>query len=212
MAGGKGKRLLPLTKKIPKAMVKVFGKPMLEHIIINAKKCGFRNFIISINYIGKKIKNYFKSGSKLDIKINYIEEKKPLGTAGSLYHLKKNENQTVLVSNCDIISDADYGDIIDYHRSNKALATMVVRRYENRNPYGVISTKGNRFLAYDEKPFSQENINAGIYVFESKVFKFLKKDKYFDMTELFIYLEKKKKKVIVYPIYENWQDFGQKNK
>ena len=89
MAGGMGKRLLPLTKEKPKALIDAFGKPMLEHVLLKIKKCGFKNFIVSINYLGSMIKNYFSTGKKLGIKIEYIEEKKFLGTAGSLFYLKK---------------------------------------------------------------------------------------------------------------------------
>ena len=102
MAGGMGKRLLTLTKEKTKALIDAFGKPMLEHVILKIKKCGFKNFIVSINYLGPLIKNYFSTGKKLGIKIEYIEEKKFLGTAGSLFYLKKLKKQTVLVTNCDV--------------------------------------------------------------------------------------------------------------
>lgn len=210
MAGGKGKRLLPYTAKNPKPLVKVFGRPMIEHIIIKAKKNGFEDFILSVNHMKSKIKKYLKNGKKLKVKINYIEETKPLGTAGSLSLLKKDKMQNVLVSNCDVLSDLDYGDVLDYHISNKADATMVVRRFENKNQYGVIKIKGNNFLDYEEKPITLENINAGIYVFNSNVFKYLKINQKIDMTEFFLKLKKKNKKVKIYPIYENWADFGQK--
>ena len=210
LAGGLGKRLLPLTKSKPKALIKAFGKPMLEHVVLKIKKCGFKNFIFSINYLGSMIKDYFSSGEKIGVKINYIEEKSFLGTAGSLCYLKNLENQIILVTNCDVISEIDYGDAVDYHKSNRADATMVVHRYETQNPFGVIETKGNNFLSYNEKPIKYENINAGIYIFESDVFKYLKDEKYKDMPEFFMSLTKAKKKVIVYPIYETWHDLGQK--
>ena len=210
MAGGKGTRLYPVTKTKPKALVKVYGRPMLEHIISNAKSCGFNNFTISIKHFGNKIKKYFQNGKKLNTKIEYLTENKPLGTAGSLYKFAKKKNQTVVVSNCDVISDLDYSDVLKYHKKNKALATMVVIQHENTNPYGVVTAKGNRFLGYLEKPLRIERINAGIYVFETKVFKFIQKNKYLDMNIFFSNLLKQKKKIIVYPIYEKWQDFGQK--
>lgn len=145
MAGGFGKRLLPLTSAAPKALLEVYGKPMLENIVLKIKKSGFRNFILSINYLGNKIKDYFSFGEKLDVKIEYIEEKKPLGTAGSLSYLKNLNDQTILVTNCDVISEIDYSDAIDYHELHKADATMVVNRFETQNPYGVIETDGNIF-------------------------------------------------------------------
>ncbi len=211
MAGGLGKRLLPLTKKKPKALIKIFNKPMIEHIIIRAKKFGFHNFILSINYLGNHIKKYFKNKKNLKVKISYIEEKNPLGTAGSLYLLKNIKDKHVLVTNCDVVSDIDYADVIDYHRLNQADVTMVVKRYETKNPFGVIETKGNNFVAYYEKPVKYENINAGIYVFNVKNFKFLKNEQHKDMNEFFDDLIKLKKKVIVYPVYETWADLGTKN-
>jgi len=211
MAGGLGKRLLPLTKNKPKALINVFGKPMLEHIVTKIKRCGFKNFIFSVNYFGSMIRKYFLSGGKLGVKINYIEEKKPLGTAGSLCYLKNLESQTILVTNCDIISEIDYGDAIDYHELHRADATMVVHRYGTQNPFGVIETKGNTFHSYHEKPIKYENINAGIYIFKTDVLKYLQNEKYKDMPEFFKTLSKAKKKVIVYPIYEFWHDLGYKN-
>jgi len=168
MAGGFGKRLLPLTKKKPKALIQVFNKPMIEHVMIRAKKLGFFNFIISINYLGNQIKSYFKNKKNLKVKISYIREKKPLGTAGSLYLLKNLKDKYVIVTNCDVISDIDYSDVIDYHALNGADVTMVVKRYETKYPFGVIETKGKNFKAYYEKPVKYENINAGIYVFNVK--------------------------------------------
>ena len=211
MAGGLGKRLLPLTKKKPKALIPVFDEPMLKHVILRAKKCGFRNFVISINYLGSMIKDHFSSGKKLDSNISYIEEKFFLGTAGSLCYLKSLKNESIIVTNCDIISDIDYSDALDYHRTNKADATMVVRRYEIKNPFGVIETKKNNFISYKEKPIKYENINAGIYIIESKVLKYIDHEVPLDMPEFFEKLVVKKKRVIVYPIHESWQDLGQKN-
>ena len=201
MAGGKGKRLLPHTINTPKPLVKVFNKPMLEHIIIKARNNGFKNFFLSVNYLKLKIKRYFSDGKKLNVRINYLEEKQPLGTAGSLYLLKNLKNQNIIVSNCDVISDLDFGDLLDYHISNKSDATMAVRRFEKKNQYGVIKAQGKKFISYDEKPLTLENINAGIYVLNSKVLKIIKPNTKIDMTEFFLILKKKKKNVNIYPIY-----------
>ena len=110
----------------------------------------------------------------------------------------------------DVISEIDYSDAIDYHESHKADATMVVNRFETQNPYGVIETDGNIFRSYEEKPIKHENINTGIYIFNSEVFKYIEEEKYLDMPDLFTKLSNLKKKVIVYPIYEKWQDLGHK--
>ena len=110
-----------------------------------------------------------------------------------------------------MISDIDYGDAIDYHKLHQADVTMVVRRHETQNPFGVVETKGNNFYSYHEKPIKHENVNAGIYIFESKILKYLEDEKYKDMPEFFTTLVAERKKVIVYPIYESWHDLGQKN-
>ena len=212
MAGGKGKRLLPLTKKKPKALIEAMGRPMTERLILNAKKNGFNNFIITINYLGEMIKKHFQDGKKFKVKINYIKERKFLGTAGSLYNLRTKKNHTVLVTNCDILSEVNYGNIIDYHLKNKASATIVVKKFENKNPYGVITASGNRFVSFQEKPVKIENINAGIYVFENKLFRLIKKNKFLEMTDFFKIINKKNNKIIVYPILEDWSDFGQQKK
>ena len=211
MTGGLGKRLLPATKNKPKGLISIFGKPMLEHVILQIKKSGFVNFTFSINYLGNMIKDHFSSGKKFKVNIDYIEEKAPLGTAGSLCYLKKLSDQTILVTNCDIISDIDYGDALDYHITNSADATMVVRRYGTKNPFGVIKTDGNKFISHEEKPVRYENINAGIYIIETSALKFLEDEKYQEMTDFFTKLSQYGKKVIVYPIYESWSDYGQKN-
>ena len=124
--------------------------------------------------------------------------------------LKNIKDKYVLVTNCDVVSDIDYSDVIDYHKFNNADVTMVVKRYERKNPFGVIETKGNNFVAYYEKPVKYENINAGIYVFNKKNFKYLKKEKHKDMNKFFEDLVKLGKKVIVYPVYESRTDLGTK--
>ncbi len=192
MAGGKGTRLLPKTLKTPKALIKINGKPMLEHILTNAKKNGFFNFLISVNYLKKKIKNYFKDGDLFQSKISYIEENKPLGTAGSLSLLKIKKKQDIIVTNCDIISNLNYKDLLNFHQKNKSDATMAVWRFEKKNQYGVIKAKGKKLLGIEEKPIIFQNINLGIYVLKSSVFKYLKKNSKIEMTDFFLSLKKKK--------------------
>lgn len=210
MAGGLGKRMLPETKIIPKAMIKVSGVPMIEHVVLQAKKCGFFNFTFSINYLGNKIKEYFSSGKKLNVSVKYIEEKSFLGTAGSLCYLKNLNDQPIVVTNCDVLSSMDYGDALDYHKANSADATMVVHNYKTHNSFGVIKTNGKKFISCEEKPIRYENINAGIYILNSKVLKHIEHEKKLEMPDFFKKLKKKGKKVIVYPIYEFWNDLGQK--
>tara|TARA_B100000965_G_scaffold164206_1_gene136694 strand:+ start:8946 stop:9986 length:1041 start_codon:yes stop_codon:yes gene_type:complete len=209
MAGGFGKRLRPFTNNIPKPMIKIANKPILEHIILNAKTYGFKNFVISVHYLHKKVTKHFENGKKLNIKIKYIHEKKPKGTAASLRILKSNKNIPILVTNGDVISSVDYAKIIDYHKKNNSDATVVIRNITQKNPYGVVKLKKTKITGFSEKENLVLNINTGIYVLNSKVLKFLNKDKE-DMPDFLEKLLKKKKKILAYPIYENWIDIGTK--
>lgn len=208
MAGGKGTRLGKYTKNCPKPLLPVNGKPMLEQIIDRARIQGFENFVISINYLGKMIENYFGNGKKLDVKINYIKENQPLGTAGSLSLLSPKPEHPFIVSNCDIMTDINYEDLLNFHNNHKADATMAVRIHEWENPYGVVRTKGIDIVDFEEKPIVRNNINAGVYVLEPSVIKEIKKNKNLDMPDLFELLKKKNLKTIVYPVHELWLDVG----
>lgn len=208
MAGGKGTRLRPLTNSLPKPLLKVKGKPILENIIIKAKKEGFKNFYISINYLGHMIERYFLDGKKWDVKIKYIKEKTPLGTAGSLRLIRSCIKNNFIVLNADVLSNVSFSDILDFHIKNKASATMTVRSHKIQHPFGIVKTKGMKIANFEEKPIINSYVNAGVYVLTPSIFKFFKKQKTFDMPDLFIWLKEKNKKVIVFPIHENWIDLG----
>lgn len=209
MAGGKGFRLRPLTEKTPKPLLLVNNKPLIENIIINAKNKGLRNFIISINYLGKKIKKYLGNGKRYNVKIEYIEEKKPLGTAGALGLIKKFDSPIIL-SNSDIISNINYNEMIKYHKKKKALITVSAKIIKNTINYGNIITSGSRIKNIIEKPSRETKINAGIYIVDSKIKKYIKKNEYLDMTTLINQLIKKKLKVEIFPLHESWTDYGLK--
>jgi len=208
MAGGKGKRMLPYTRKCPKPLLRLANKPILEHILIRAKSEGFDNFVFSINYLGHMIKNFFENGKNWGVHIKYIEEKFPLGTAGSLSLLNPKPRLPFIVCNGDIISEIRFKKLLNFHIENKAIATMVVKPHELRNPYGVVKTKGNGIVDLKEKPISRSYINAGVYIFDPIVLKYLKKNKALDMNMLFQSLIRKSKKVIAYTAYESWSDVG----
>lgn len=208
MAGGKGKRLLPFTKKTPKPMLKIMGKPIIERIIINAKNRGFNDFIIVINYLGKKIQNYLGDGKKLGISIRYVKENSFLGTAGSLSLLNLNSDKSFVVSNGDILSDINYDKLLYFHESNKADFSLAVKSYEMQNPFGVIKTDGERIVDIYEKPIQSSFINAGIYVIKPKTLKYIKKNKYLNITDFIKILKKKNKKILIYHFNEHWVDIG----
>jgi dTDP-glucose pyrophosphorylase len=208
MAGGIGKRLLPHTENCPKPMLEVSGKPILEHIIERAKSEGFINFIISINYLGEMIENYFGNGEKLGVNIDYIREKKPLGTAGALSLLNLKTEEPFIVSNGDVITDIRYGELLDFHIKNNSTATMAVNLYEWQNPYGVVGLNGIEITGFDEKPINRTHINAGVYALSKNALTFFKKDSPCDMPKLFEQLRASSEKIIAYPMHEPWLDVG----
>jgi NDP-sugar pyrophosphorylase family protein len=208
MAGGKGKRMLPYTKKCPKPLLLLDNKPILEHILNKAKSDGFQNFYLSINYLGHMIKNFFGKGKNLGINIKYIQESFPLGTAGSLSLLRPKPKIPFIVSNGDVISEIGFKNLLDFHIKNKAFATVAVKPYQLRNPYGVVKTNGNEITDLEEKPISKSYVNAGVYAFDPIVLKYIEKNKILDMNKLIKDLINKSKKVIAYTAYESWFDVG----
>ena len=209
MAGGKGTRLRPLTNKTPKPLLIVKGRSIIEQIISVAKRQGIKKFHISIHYLGYKIKKFLGDGSKYGVKINYLEEKKPFGTAGSI-KLLKNFNKPIIVSNADIISNISYYEMIKYHNKHKSLITVSAKIIDEKNNYGRIIFKGNRISKIIEKPKNKFLINAGIYIISPRIKKYLRSKNYFDMTDLIDSATKINDKIHVFPLYENWYDYGNK--
>lgn len=208
MAGGKGIRLRPYTEKCPKPLLKIAGKPILEYIISNARDEGFVNFTISVNYLGHLIKEHFLNGESLKVNINYINEKNPLGTAGALSLINEKIEQDIIVINGDVMSNVSLQSVLLFHKKNKADATMVTRQFEQVNPYGVVHTKNIRITHFEEKPIVKSNINAGIYVLKPFVIKELIKNEPITMPEILEKLIAKNKKVIAFPLHEEWMDIG----
>ena len=208
MAGGIGSRLRPQTSNCPKPMLEVNGKPILEIVIENCIKYGFKEFYISVNYLKDIIKKYFKDGKKWGIKINYLEESEPLGTAGSLSLLPENIEHDFLVLNGDVLTKFNPKRLLEFHSNHKAIATLTVREYVMNVPFGVIETEGVQFKEIIEKPSYKKNVNAGVYAFNPSVLDLVKKEKKLDMPELFKRLQNIESKVIVCPIHEYWLDIG----
>jgi len=211
MAGGKGTRLMPLTKKLPKPLLKIKGVPIIEKIILNFRDQGFKNFIISVNYLGYKIKRYLGKGKKLKVNISYIHEKNTLGTAGSLSLIDiKKIKFPIIVTNSDLISEIDYNNLIDYHNNKKSDLTICSKNKVFEMPYGEIIQYHDQVKKIIEKPSIYHLVNAGVYVVNKALIKNLKKNKKLMMNELITHQLKKNKKVFSYPIYENWIDIGNK--
>ena len=208
MAGGMGTRLLPYTESCPKPLLPVAGKPMLEHIIQRAKLEGFNHFVIAINYLGHMIEEHLNNGEHLGVRIDYLREKLPLGTAGALSLLDPLPDTPFVVTNGDLITDIRYGDMLDFHYRHTAVATMAVRLHEWQHPFGVVQTQGIEIVGFEEKPVARNNINAGVYVLDPTALGFLTKSSHCDMPTLFEQLKKNTLRTVAYPMHEPWLDVG----
>ncbi len=208
MAGGQGSRLRPQTENCPKPLLLVGGKPMLEHILERAKANGFQHFVVAVHYLGHMIEEYFGDGSRWQIKIEYLREDSPLGTAGALALLNPRPNLPFLVSNGDVLTDIHYGEVLDFHCRHQASATMAVRQHEWQHPFGVVRTKGVDIIGFEEKPVTRSHINAGIYVLEPESLNALAAGEHCDMPTLFGRLQERAARTIVYPMHEPWLDVG----
>jgi len=208
MAGGMGARLRPHTENCPKPMLFVTGKPMLEHIIDRAKLEGFSRFVLAIHYLGKMVEDHFGQGDKLGVKIDYLREKSPLGTAGALGLLSPIPDAPFVVTNGDLVTDIRFGELIDFHIRHAAIATMAVRVHEWQHPFGVVQTQGVDIVGLEEKPVARSHINAGVYALSPDALKGLKAGDHCDMPTLFLRLQADAKRTVAYPMHEPWLDVG----
>ena len=207
MAGGLGTRLRPLTENIPKTMLKVGGKPILQIIIEKFYKQGFREITLCVNYKSHIIEDYFEDGTKFDVNISYVKELKRMGTAGALGLINDIGSTPFIVTNGDILTEVEYGKMLEFHIQKKSLATMGVREYSYQNPYGVIREKMGIIQSIEEKPYYNFLVNSGIYILDPLVINKIPKDTYFDMTNLFEQLMPSQR-TYSYPIRDYWIDIG----
>lgn len=209
MAGGLGSRLSPLTDECPKPMLKVGNKPLLETILENFIEYGFHQFYISVNYMADVVKSYFGDGSRWGVDICYLHEDQRLGTAGALGLLPKKPTEALLVMNGDLLTKVNFKQLLDFHSTHQAQATMCVREYDFQVPYGVVKIDAHRITSIDEKPIQRFFINAGIYALEPEALDLIPSNTYFDMPLLFKKLIEQQKETAVFPIREYWLDIGQ---
>jgi len=177
LAGGKGLRMKPMTNFIPKPMLRIQDKPILEHNIDLLKKHGIKDVIISIGYKGEHIKEYFGDGSQFGVNISYVEEDEPMGTAGPLNMLKDKINDTFILMNGDELKEIDLEDMFMFHRKNKSSATIALTTVEDPSSYGVAVMNGNKVMTFVEKPSKERApsklISAGLYILEPEVLKMI---------------------------------------
>jgi len=207
MVGGDGMRLRPLTKNIPKPMLKVGNKPILHTIVEKFADSGYVNIVMCVNYKSKVIQDYFGDGSKFGVTIEYILEKNKMGTAGALSLLKKKLTKPFFVMNGDLLTNLDFEKMLDFHLENDSKATMCVREYNAEVPYGVVNLIDENIVSIEEKPKHTFFVNAGIYILDPECIKLIPK-KFYDMPTLFKKIILNNKKAISFPLQEYWLDIG----
>jgi dTDP-glucose pyrophosphorylase len=208
MAGGFGTRLRPLTENVPKVMLKVGSRPILETIMMGFIDHGFSEFYISVYYLADQIREYFGDGSRWGVDIHYIQEDKPLGTGGSLSLLPEHINEPIIMMNGDLLTNVNFNSLLNFHNAKQSIATMCVREYTMEVPYGVIEADNMRITSIVEKPKQKYFVNAGIYVLSPEVFKSIPKQHRQDMPDLFNDQIRLRKNVMMYPVHEYWLDIG----
>jgi len=208
MAGGFGTRLRPLTEDLPKPMLPIGDRPIMEHIIAQMRGAGIRQVNVTTHFQPEKIRAHFGDGQGFGVSLNYVEEDSPLGTAGAL-GLMTAPDEPLLVINGDILTQVDFRAMISFHRETGADLTLGVRRYDFQVPYGVIETNGAMVKSLQEKPALNFLVSAGIYLLEPHIHPLIPKGQHFDMTDLINALLAAGRPVASFPIVEYWLDIGQ---
>jgi NDP-sugar pyrophosphorylase family protein len=210
MAGGKGTRLDPFTRILPKPLIPIGDKPIIELIMEKFVEYGIKHFIVSLNHKARMVKSYFEE-AKRAFRIQYVIEDKPLGTAGALRLLAKKLKETFIVTNCDIIINCDYAELVDFHARSRNDLTIVVSCRNFVIPYGVCDIEhGGVLKSMREKPGYDVLVNTGMYVVEPKLIRLIPAGKDFNFTDLITRAKELKMKVGVFPISEaSWLDIGQ---
>lgn len=209
MAGGLGLRLRPLTEHAPKPLLSVGTKPMLETIVDQLIVHGFRKFFFAVQYKAEMVQDHFGDGSRWNAEFQYLHETEPLGTAGALGLLGEIPDLPLLVMNADLLTKIDYRHFLQFHEDSGVAATMAVRAYDIKIPYGVVSTDSHRILSIEEKPVQKFFVNAGIYVLEPDVLHRIEGGARLDMPDLFTRLIEAGLDTAAFPIREYWIDVGQ---
>lgn len=208
MAGGFGKRLMPLTENCPKPMLPVNGKPILEHLVDKFRDAGIQQVSISTHYMAESIVNHFHDGKDFGVQIEYVDEARPMGTAGALAKISAGEHP-LLVINGDILTSIDFRAMLEFHREHAADMTVAVQQHETQIPFGVITTEGIDAVRIVEKPSLRHFVSAGIYLIQPAVCGMVPQDTAFDMPDLITKLIDAQKRVICFPVREYWLDVGQ---
>jgi dTDP-glucose pyrophosphorylase len=209
MAGGFGKRLRPLTEAVPKPLLVVGGRPILETVVENFARSGFHRFFISVHYKPEQIVGYFGRGERWNVDIQYLAEDEPLGTGGALSLLPENLGDLpVIVMNGDLLTKVDFARVLDFHREQRATATVCVRGYEYQVPFGVVQTRGDTVEDMVEKPVQHFLINAGMYLLDAPIVRTIPRGEAMDMPLLLKRVIQTGGRVCQFPVHEYWLDIG----
>lgn len=208
MAGGKGQRLYPLTKDVPKPMLPVGDTPILGIILEKLRTQGFHDVRISVNYLKEVIIDYVGDGQKFGLNVSYLHEDQPLGTAGALASVKQSLNEAFVVMNSDLLTQVDLRELLRFHHTNYAQATIGVREHVIQIPFGVVDVEGTSVVSLSEKPLHRSLVSAGIYALEPDAISSLNVNEYCDMPTLLGNLMEQNKKISAYTIHESWLDVG----
>lgn len=208
MAGGRGERLLPLTKDTPKPLVPVGSKPIIEYNIDRLIQFGIQNIQISVNYLADMIMNHFNDGSDRGIKISYIRETQPLGTIGSVSLVNSFTHDTLLLMNSDLLTNVDYSDMHSEFIKTKADMLVATVPHHVDLPYAILELEDKEVKSLEEKPRYTYFANAGIYMFKKSLVNYIPRGGYFNATDLMERVIKDKKRLIHYPILGYWLDIG----
>ncbi len=208
LAGGKGTRLAPYTRIIPKPLMPIGDMPILEIMLRQMKRAGIRRVTLTTGYLDNLLRLFFLDGKRLGLKVDYVREEKPLGTSGPLSNVK-GLTDTFLVTNGDVLTDLDFAELIAYHRAQGAIATIATHKRKVTINLGVVEVdKENAVTDYLEKPDFNYLVSMGLYVFEARVLKYIPKDEYLDFPDLVRKLIEAGEKVSSYPFKGYWEDLG----
>jgi dTDP-glucose pyrophosphorylase len=208
MAGGRGERLRPLTDEIPKPMLRVAGRPILERLILHLVGYGIREIYISINYLGHVIQDYFGDGRNFGCHIQYLKEDKPLHTGGALSLLSELPSDPLLVMNGDLVTNVDIQELFDFHATHGNIITVGTNDYTHTVPLGCLSIANGRVVSIEEKPVITKTANAGIYVLTPSVLAWVPKNAAFPITNLIEKAISENAQVGAFPIMD-WIDVGE---
>lgn len=211
MAGGEGKRLRPITESIPKPMVEVGNKPLLETIVERLVCYGIRDIRLAVNYKHEIIENYFEDGKRFGANISYIHESKKLGTIGALTLMENPPEQSFLVMNGDVVTNVNFAQFHEFHKKHRAVCTIAASEYHIAIPYGVLDLAGHFVLGVKEKPTRNFFCNAGMYILDPETIHLIPKNTCYDVTTLIDELIANGYPVAAFPIREYWVDIGMKD-